>query len=1592
MISDTNLRGYKGGGSSAPRQPVEAPDSLISNEQIRIIDLLGEGEIGGLVNGANSIFLDESPSTSYPSLTWDFRLGTQDQSYMPGFPAVESDTQLNMVIKTDAPLIYAVPNTTVSAVRINFALGRFAKQNPSNGDTNGTRVNYAIDLAEGIGPFKEIKQGAFSGKTTGGYTRSVRVDLTYPAPAGGWRIRVRRITPDATSSAVSDTVSVRSVTEIIDYKFRYPNSAIIGLSFDAESFGGKIPKRAYHIRGLIIKVPSNYDPIARTYAGVWDGTFKQAWTNNPVWIYYDLLLNSRFGLGDRISANQIDKWGLYEISQYCDQMVDDGKGGLEPRFTCNLYLQKQSDALKVLQDIAAIFRGITYWGLGQAIVSADMPRDPVYVYTNANVINGRFDRKGSKKSTIYTVVLSAWNDPNDFYRTKYEYVQDDVLVAKYGVRTMTLTNLGCSSQGQAHRAGKWALISNYRDNNTVTFSVGLEGIKAMPGEVVRVVDQYRQGRRVGGRVRPGSTATVINVDRLPNAAVQPGDELALNLSTGVSEVRPVVSVDTEGGTVQVNPPFSTLPVDGGVWAYEAADLKSELYRIVSVSEGSSPLEYNITALTYTDGKHEAVDTGAIISSRPTVAVPASVVPAPQNVAIVTNWMTEQYQAVTTLTISWDKVVGAVRYDVEWRRDDSGWIYAGRVAPTEVDVKGVYAGIYSARVRAVNAVGILSPWAEIGPEFLDGKVDPPPMPVNPRTTSEIFAIKVEWDFPEGAQDTAFTQMQMSESYDGINPSEMGQLSYPTSAYLHSGMASGVVRYFRLRLIDKSGNVGDWTAWFRGESSAEATEILDYIKGQITETEIGKILLDRIDLIDQTGPGSVNERLETVRGEVTSLQNDLQYQIDNIADLADSAGYKPDQAYVTGQAVFGSDSKIYQAVQDVPVNTPPPNATYWADLGQIVMTADGLAARVSAVETEVTSINGTLAAHSSDITGLQSSLSGKASASALTALETRVISVEGAVTSQSQSITNLSNRLGGLGGENLLPNSSFEEPTSGDSTLARHWSASGTSTTWSLVPSPLAQSTYAQRVVGTAIAPGGAIRLVQVLTGGAPFCKVRVGATYVLSAYVRGKAGTTCEQVIQFFDINNAVIQTNVSVAVPHTESAFSRLVMTAVAPANAATARVFPARTYNTGAAAADLWFEVDNVQLQEGTEATAYTPSVSQTAAVLSEATTALTSRVATVEGTVTTQSSSITSLQNSLTSIQGSMNAFGLDPAPTGLWQFDTTVEGWTASEATLAAGVGFVTITATTTNPNMSSPSALGISGGQYTRIRASITRRGGSGWDGVAYYTTPGHGISSSYRKTVANPNLAIGASAVIEWNMAALTAGGTDWTSNTINQIRIDFGNTASDVFEVNWIAVGRVGVSASSRALTDLSSTVTQQGDSITAQAQQITSLSTTVNGQTASIQQVSTVAADTNNAINAAYSVKLMTTTNGTKVAAGFGLGLGTENGVTQSQFVVSADRFAVLNSTLSGVVTSPFAVVNGQTYIADAYIRDASITNAKIGGVIRSSAVDSYGRPLWSLNKDGSMELNSTSSTYRRDLRANYDRYWYVPTNVLVIEIGELS
>lgn len=932
----STLQGAKGG--SKQRTPVESPDSLRSIAYFRILDLVSEGEIGGLVNGLQSIYLDETPlanpdgSLNFQNVHVETRTGTQDQEEIPGYPAVENEISVGVELKQSTPWIRSLSNTALSAVRVTIGVPGLSKANTSNGDINGYSVQYKIEVQTDGGAWQLAYNGAITGKTTSKYQRSHRIDL--PTAQSGWNVRVTRITPNANSSAIADITTIDSYTEVIDAKLRYPNSALLGISGDAAQFSN-IPSRAYDLWGRIIQVPSNYDPLARTYSGVWDGSFKPAWTDNPAWIYYDLSTHPRYGLGHLVTAAQVNKWELYRIAQYCDQPVSDGKGGTEPRFTCNVFLQTASDAYKLLSDLASVFRGISYWTGGAITASADMPADPVYAYTAANVVGGQFTYAASTRKTRYTTALVTWNDPADFYRAKVEYVEDRAGLARYGIQQATLTAFGCTSQAQAQRAGQWVLLTSRLETDTVTFKVGLDGTVAAPGQIIRVTDPARAGKRQGGRIH-AATRTTVTVDKAPEQAAV-GDRLTVMLPTGASETQTITAVD--GAQLSVAAPgFSVQPDAESVWVVESDTLAAQTYRVLSVTEdkSSSEISFTITALQHVPGKFEAIDNGAIIQVPPISALPASTQVAPANVRLGGHVVVTQGIATNVLTIAWDSAAGATSYQVEWRRNDGEWVSVGQTGGLALDVQGIYTGSYIARVRALSPAGIASPPALSALTDIVGKTGAPPAVTVLNATPKVFGIHLDWSIPTGAEDTQRTEIWRSAAPDVGTASKFCDLSYPQNTLELDGLAAGVTFYFWARLVDKSGNVGPFYPGgdgVRGQSSVDQSQYDAYFSGKISQSALGQDLLGPIHSITpdmagdaslfagdntryagvwtqlssaQAGDMAVAKRVDTVQASINSTTASVQQTSQALVDLRG----KVSAAY-TLRAQVDAQGRIYGA---------------------------------------------------------------------------------------------------------------------------------------------------------------------------------------------------------------------------------------------------------------------------------------------------------------------------------------------------------------------------------------------------------------------------------------------------------------------------------------------------------------------------------------------------------------------------------------------------------------------------------------------------------------------------------------------------------
>ncbi|GEP05571.1 TipJ family phage tail tip protein [Methylobacterium oxalidis] len=718
LVEAAKTSGSKtGGGANVPK------DTLFTNATVRLVDLLGEGEINGIVGGLKGVYLNNTPienadgSRNFQGISLDSRTGTPGQTYMPGYPDVETSQEVGVQVKKALPVTATVTDPSADRARITLQIPSLLYAD-SKGNVNAWRIDFLIQVRYSGGPWvNQLGALAVQGKASSAFFPSYEIDL--PRNPGGasapWQIQVVRLSDDTeTSNAqfpnmqfASDLI-YQSLTTIVDAKFTYPGSAIVGITADASQFGSSLPQRQYLVDGIKMRVPTNYDPVARTYAGIWDGTFKEAWCNNPAWVLYMLLENDRFGLGQLIDVSAVDKWSLYQIGAYCDGLVPDGKGGQEPRFTFNGVIAEQQDAFDLLELVAQVFRGMTYWSSGTVTATQDRPGDVKLLVTEANVIDGEFSYASSGRQARHTVAIVAWNDPTDLYRTNYEVVEDPAGVARYGYNPTKVDLLGCTSRGQAHRAGLWTLLTELQETQVLTYRAGLDHAVVRPGDLIAVQDPQIAAVDLSGRVLAGSTATVLRLDR--PVTVGSGATVSVTMPDGTVAERGVQPA-TAATEVALTGALPAVPDPAAVWVV-ATSLKPQLFRVISIRE-AEPHIYEVTALQHEPGKYATVDTGAPFEELPISNFPTTVLP-PTNLAVIESVYYELGQAKQSLTFSWTagQPFNSVGYFVTAIKPDGAIITLPRRASASADFTDVAAGTWTFIVTAIGLTGAISAPAQI----------------------------------------------------------------------------------------------------------------------------------------------------------------------------------------------------------------------------------------------------------------------------------------------------------------------------------------------------------------------------------------------------------------------------------------------------------------------------------------------------------------------------------------------------------------------------------------------------------------------------------------------------------------------------------------------------------------------------------------------------------------------------------------------------------------------------------------------------------------------------------------------------------------
>lgn len=972
------------GGESNGHTPVEQDDSAQSLARCRMLVALGEGEFAGGLD-ATRIFLDSTPlgnadgTLNFDNITWDFRPGTQTQTAIAGFPAVENETSIGVEVTAATPFVRALSNTQIDAVTVRVGISALYYQE-DDGDIVGSSVHYRIDVATDGGAYQTVVDKTVSEKLSSLYEISHRINL--PTANTGWQIRLVRITPDSTSSRLQNRTSVQAITEVIDAKLRYPHTALLYVSFNAKSFSN-IPKISCKPKGRVIRIPVNYDPVARTYTGTWDGTFKWAWSNNPAWVWFDILTEPRFGLGRRVTTAMLDKWELYRIAQRCDQRVPDGLGGAgtEPRFVFDCYIQAQEQAWTVVKDIAAGFSGLTFWGNNMFQAVSDMPVDTasVKIVTRASMIDKPNYPSGSYKDRISSMLVN-YSDASNHYQDRTTATMLPDFVRQFGFRQSSLTAIGCTRESEAQRRGAWGIYTNYLDRQ-ISFQVGLEGYVYLPGTVIYVADERVSGRVYGGRVVSyNSTLRAVTVDRGTSAVV--GDTLMIRTLGGVTESRVITQVN--GVQLIVASVFNAAPHPDAVFVIDAGQLRLQQFRVVDLTFNEEDNAYSVTGLEYNASKYDAVDNGAVLDTPVISLIPTGIVSQPRNITVSAFDWVRQNQRIASMVATWDVPITAdgkpqadiIGYDMQWKRDDNNWINVPRTGLRSFQIDGIYEGDYLVRVRAVNSGGASSLWATSVLTHLTGRQGEVPAPLAfAATDDQVFAINLSWAFAPDTADTQFTEVQYSVNNSADNMQALAYVPYPQRTYQQGGLAAGVTFYYRARLVDRLGNVSAWTPIVMGQSSFDANAIIDVIDDAIRDSDAFKELSSEID--SKADKTALDEAVDNANTAIENAQNAAQ-------QYADSA---------VAQEVIDRNAAIDVVDERVTsLTTKVNNNKASADQS------------LSALSTEQ-------AAQATDITNLQTSLDGKADSSALSSLQSTVNQQGDKITSQGQSITSLQTTVAG-----------------------------------------------------------------------------------------------------------------------------------------------------------------------------------------------------------------------------------------------------------------------------------------------------------------------------------------------------------------------------------------------------------------------------------------------------------------------------------------------------------------------------------------------------------------------------------------------------
>ena len=905
------MGGKSGGGASTP---YEAPNTLNSAQSLRIIDAICEGEIRGFANGNDkpwkSVYFDDTPvqnpdgSFNFKGVVGFFQRGTPDQTYIPGFDASERAVPVSVEVKNRAQVVRAVSDELVSRLRVTVGVERNYRVE-NNGDTNPAQTTLLVELLGKDGAVAS-KLVSFTEKSSGVYYQDVVFDSLPPVP---FNIRVSRPTPDSTTDKIVNKTYFASYVEIIDAKLSYPHTALAALAMDSDQFGSNNPRRNYLIDGMLVNVPSNYDPDKRTYSGtVWDGSFKKAWTNNPAWVFYDVLTQPRYStLARRLKSTDIDKWTLYQVGKYCDELVDDGFGGKEPRFVCNAYITNRRQAGEFLLDLASVFRGLPVWDGSRFSLVMDADSDPVAMYNNSNVKDGLFAYSGVPYKSITTAVIVQYVDKYDGYRTKTEYVEDQQAIKRYGLNIKQITAFGCDSRGQAARYGAWMLETELRQQSAIKFTVGREGLRHLPYDVVQIMDNDYAGAEVSGRLVDVSGLSV-TLDRDVEDAV--GKQLSVETAAGIKSLK----VMAQPAKNRLELAEAVDAAAGGVWILMGR-VKPRLYRVIGTKENADDGTFEVSGILHDPKKYTSVDNRARFDAEVTTLhgiEPKLTLP-------------ELRSDGDKLVISWENLTAdgsVLTYDIKIYRDNKLYRHVPDSQTAEISLENLPNGQYRAEIRGRNARGVLSAPIEKG-WSVDYTIS------GVRTTAKMNAVQLDWYLPDTVMKNVSSEIWLARENNRAAASKLATIAYPQTTYTLLGVSLTETLYFWVRIIDSAGNTGEFSDVAIGRADPDPAPILAQLNGRISKSELTKELFDLVSESKEFSEEDKKKITAQIKKEVQSLDLNAS-TIQEVKKIAEDFEGNVKSLYTLKTQAFGNNRR---AISGIAVGADSKTAE-----GHILMMAD------------------------------------------------------------------------------------------------------------------------------------------------------------------------------------------------------------------------------------------------------------------------------------------------------------------------------------------------------------------------------------------------------------------------------------------------------------------------------------------------------------------------------------------------------------------------------------------------------------------------------------------------------------------------------